>query len=131
MLKTFKDTEYKVQYVFVDDGSFDKSWELLNSIKEQNADDVLIVRLNKNYGQGNSTFCGVELAEGNFIVTIDDDLQTPPSEILKLINTIDAGNWDLVYGINDKKSHSLFRKMSSKFIRGITGRFLDRPNKTT
>lgn len=131
-LSSVFDAESKsVQFVFVDDGSFDRSWEVLKQIKEQDKENVIIVKLNKNYGQGNATFCGLELAKGKFVITIDDDLQQPPGEIAKLIKTINAGDWDLVYGVYDKKKHSLFRNLSSKLLRKTASRFLDKPEMTT
>ena len=127
----FASEQKKAQYIFVDDGSFDNSWEVLKQIKKQDNENITIVKFNKNYGQGNATFCGLELAKGKFVITIDDDLQQPPEEIAKLIKTINAGNWDLVYGMFDKKKHSLFRNFGSKLVRKTASRFLDRPEMTT
>ena len=121
----------KAQYIFIDDGSLDKSWEVLKQIKEQDKENVTIVKLNKNYGQSNATFCGLELAKGNFVITIDDDLQQPPEEITKLINAQNTGDWDLVYGVFDKKQHSFYRNLSSKLVRKTISRFIDRPDSTT
>ena len=69
----FTSLQKKAQYIFVDDGSSDKSWEELKKLKEQGSENVIIVRLSKNYGQSNATFCGLELAEGEYVITIDDD----------------------------------------------------------
>jgi len=119
-----------VEYILVDDGSFDNSWEILQKIK-QNESNITIVKLNKNYGQSNATFCGLEIAKGNYIVTIDDDMQQPPSEIVKLINTLESGDYDVVYGVSDKKHQSFFRSLSSKFVRNAVARFIERPSQTT
>ena len=127
----FASEQKKAQYIFVDDGSFDKSWEVLKQIKEQEKENITIVKLNKNYGQSNATFCGLELTKGNFVITIDDDLQQPPEEITKLIRARDAGDWDMVYGIFDKKQHSFYRNLSSKLVRKTISRFIDRPDSTT
>ena len=128
---TFADEKKTAQYIFVDDGSFDKSWEVLEKIKSENPEAVSIVRFNKNYGQGNATFCGMELADGKFIITMDDDLQQPPSEVKSLITAINEGGWDLVYGVYDKKRHSTARNIGSSILRKTAGRFLDRPERTT
>lgn len=120
-----------VEYIFVDDGSYDKSWEILNSIKKDSSDNITLIKLNKNYGQSNSTFCGIEIAKGKQIITIDDDLQNPPAEIQKLINAAEVGSYDIVYGVFDSKQHSFFRNVSSKIVRGTIARFIDRPHSTT
>jgi undecaprenyl-phosphate 4-deoxy-4-formamido-L-arabinose transferase len=120
-----------VEYIFVDDGSFDNSWEILQKLnKEENA-EITIIRLNRNYGQSNATFCGLELAKGKLVITIDDDLQQPPEEISKLINALNTGGWDVVYGVYEKKQHSFFRNLSSKIVRRTIARFIDRPSATT
>ncbi|NOY50510.1 MAG: glycosyltransferase family 2 protein [Chlorobi bacterium] len=120
-----------VEYIFVDDGSFDKSWEILQKLNKTANEDITIVKLNRNYGQSNATFCGLELAKGKLVITIDDDLQQPPEEINKLINTLDTGGWDIVYGVYEKKQHSFFRNLSSKIVRRTIARFIDRPSATT
>ncbi len=128
----FSDFKSKnVEYIFIDDGSFDKSWEVLEELNQDEADNITIVKLNKNYGQSNATFCGLELAKGKYIITLDDDLQQPPKEIPKLINTLETGNWDVVYGVYDKKQHSFFRNLSSAIVRKTIARFIERPSTTT
>ena len=71
--------------ICVDDGSHDQSWEILSKLKQQHKDLITAIKLNMNYGQHNATFCGFNYAKGNFIITIDDDLQNPPEEIKKLM----------------------------------------------
>ena len=127
----FTSLQKKAQYIFVDDGSSDKSWEELKKLKEQGSENVIIVRLSKNYGQSNATFCGLELAEGEYVITIDDDSQHPPQEIPKLINAINVGGYDIVYGGYGKKEHSCIRNVGSKLIRKSIARFIDRPTTTT
>lgn len=119
-----------VEYIFVNDNSFDDSWEILKEIKGSNK-DITIVNLSKNYGQSNATFCGLELSKGDYVITIDDDLQQPPSEIEKLIDGINRLDCDIVYGIYNKKQHSFLRNVSSNFIRKAIIRFIDRPAATT
>src|ERR1044071_2348961 len=74
------------EIVLVDDGSTDDSWKVLKTVKEKNPDTTRIVRLSKNFGQHNALTCGFMLSKGEFIVTMDDDLQHPPEEIHKLIS---------------------------------------------
>lgn len=104
--------------IFVDDGSTDQSWEVISAIRQQHPGKVTAIRLARNYGQHNATLCGIAQAEGDHIITIDDDLQNPPEEIPRLIEAMMKEDADLVYGIYDKKQHSVMRNMGSAIIRG-------------
>lgn len=108
------------EVIFVDDGSKDKSWEILNQI---HIDDtrIRIIKLRKNYGQHAAVLCGLKHASGDFIITMDDDLQNPPEEIPNLINTIiNRPDFDVVIGIPEQKNHGFFRRLGSSFINAIT-----------
>ena len=105
------------ELIFVDDGSRDHSWEVLKKIKEEHPGALTAIRLAKNFGQHSATFCGFNYAKGNFIITIDDDLQCPPEEIPKLIKVMEEADAELVYGIYNKKRHSLFRNLGSSFFK--------------
>ena len=125
--KVFTELEKTVQIIFVDDGSRDNSWEVLQGIKQSSPENVVIARLNKNYGQGNSTFCGLGFAKGDRIITIDDDLQQPPEEIPKLIDVFESENRELVYGVYKSKKHSVARNAGSKMVRKSAKKFMDKP----
>lgn len=105
------------EIIFVDDGSFDKSWEVLKKLKEEHPGVLTAVRLAKNFGQHSATFCGFNFAKGNNIITIDDDLQSPPEEIPKLIKTMEDTDAELVYGIYKKTKRSLLRTLGSHSYR--------------
>lgn len=122
----FEKIEKSVQFIFVDDGSLDTSWKVMQKIKKEHADNVTIIRLNKNYGQHNATFCGMQHAKGEAIITIDDDLQHPPEEIPKLIARREQRKSELIYGFFNKKRHSLYRNLGSKMVRKTAERFLGR-----
>lgn len=72
------------EIVFVEDGGTDRSWDILRQLKKKHPDRIKAIQLDRNYGQHNATLCGLHHAEGRLIITIDDDLQTPPEEIKKL-----------------------------------------------
>jgi undecaprenyl-phosphate 4-deoxy-4-formamido-L-arabinose transferase len=105
------------EMVFVDDYSQDGSWEKLVSIRQKFPEFVVAIRLSRNYGQHNAVFCGLEHAIGQYMITIDDDLQVPPEEIPKLISCMEEKDADLVYGYFAHKKHSLFRNLGSFFIK--------------
>ena len=100
------------EIIMVDDGSLDNSYEQMEVL--HNIDSrVKIIRLDGNFGQQNALMCGFHYSTGEYIVTLDDDLQHPPEEIHKLYKKIDEG-YDVVYGIPIIKQHSIYRKMGSK-----------------
>lgn len=126
--KVFTELKESFEIIFVEDGGKDDSWKLLQNIKEANPKLVTAIKLSRNYGQHNATFCGFDHAAGELIITIDDDLQTPPEEIKKLINTYVADNKpDLVYGYYEKKQHSGLRNFGSKFLKLYTKIFFNAP----
>jgi polyisoprenyl-phosphate glycosyltransferase len=105
------------EMIFVDDNSEDKSWEVLELLKKSNPEQIIAIRLSKNFGQHNAVFCGIAHAQGSMMITIDDDLQIPPEEIPKLINLHKEKDADLVYGYFGKKKHSVLRNFGSYFIK--------------
>ncbi len=111
LLKISKDYEI----LYVDDMSGDGSWETIQGIvRKENR--VRGIRLSKNFGQHAATLCGIEKCSGKYIVTLDDDLEHQPEFIPGLYKRISEG-YDLVYGIYPDRSHSLWRNMTSSFIR--------------
>jgi undecaprenyl-phosphate 4-deoxy-4-formamido-L-arabinose transferase len=114
------------EIIFVDDFSKDSSWELLTRIKKENPGLVTAVRLSKNYGQHNATFCGFTFTKGDYIITIDDDLQIPVNEIIKLIRSMESSDAQLVYGYFVQEKQSWFRKMSSSSLRRTSKLFFNR-----
>jgi undecaprenyl-phosphate 4-deoxy-4-formamido-L-arabinose transferase len=112
IVDTFQSSSKKVEIIFVDDSSNDKSWKTLLYIKKTGGEMVKLIRLSKNYGQHSATFCGLKFSKGKYIITIDDDLQNAPEDILLLIQKIKSSGADVVYGIA-KKEHSRIRKLAS------------------
>ena len=122
--KVFKELNATFEILFVEDGGKDNSWQIIRDLHKQYPEYVIAVRLSKNYGQHNATFCGLDNASGEFIITIDDDLQTPPEEIKKLIQEYNSDKRpDAVYGFYKKKKHSRFRNWGSNFLRRYINTF--------
>ncbi len=124
----FEELKVSFDVVFVDDGSMDGSWKVLNKIKNDNPEKVTAIKLDKNFGQHNAIMCGFDFAEGECIITIDDDLQNPPEEIKKLIETEKTGKAELVYGTYKKKQHSYTRNLGSKYAKHSIKRVFKRPS---
>jgi len=98
------------ELILVDDCSSDNSWEVMKTLKEKH-EELKLIRLGNNFGQFAATFCGVEHALADIVITIDDDLQYPPSEIPKLISHFENNKQLLVYGVPKNKKHSLKTKL--------------------
>ena len=116
-----KKLDYEI--VLVDDGSADNSWEVIRELALQ-FPEVIAVHLLKNYGQHNANLCGFREAKGDYIITMDDDLQNPPEEIDKLIEMSTKG-FDLVIGRFENKKHSFVRRIGSKLVGALIRRVFD------
>jgi glycosyltransferase involved in cell wall biosynthesis len=101
--------EYEV--VLVNDGSRDKSWEIIQELACSLA-WVRGINLMRNYGQHNALLCGIRAARFDTIVTMDDDLQHPPEDLPKLLAKIEEG-FDVVYGTPEQEQHGLLRDVAS------------------
>lgn len=104
------------EIILVDDGSRDKSWQVLKGLRATHASHLVAIQLMRNYGQHNALMCGFRYSRGRYIVTMDDDLQHSPEEIPKLLNAIEAQELDLVYGRYKDKQHSAFRNLGSALV---------------
>jgi dolichol-phosphate mannosyltransferase/undecaprenyl-phosphate 4-deoxy-4-formamido-L-arabinose transferase len=110
--KTFAHVEGDYELILVEDGGGDGSWDVMKSLR-QRSDRVKIVRLTRNFGQHNALMCGFSFVSGDYVITMDDDLQNPPEEIPKLIYALDASHLDLVCGVPEKKEQSRIRNAGS------------------
>jgi undecaprenyl-phosphate 4-deoxy-4-formamido-L-arabinose transferase len=115
-----------VEYVFVDDGSNDRSLELMDKFRSQVA-RVKVVELVANFGQHAAVAAGLQHAEGDVVVTMDADLQNPPSEMLKLVAKIQEG-YDVVAGWRGHRRDPLSRRVASwmlnRTVSAATGHYL-------
>ena len=111
------------ELILVDDGSRDRSAEIINRVALENA-ELTGILLNRNYGQHAAVLAGFENARGEIVVTLDADLQNPPEEIPRLIDSIAAGH-DVVGSIRANRRDPLFRRAASfvvnKYVHRVTG----------
>lgn len=111
-LVSFFEGKYSYELIFVDDASTDNSWEVLKKLKSTSK-HTSIIRLSKNFGQHGATVCGFKHATGDFVITIDDDLEVHPSQIQKLIDDQKKTDADLTYGLYPKQNQPFFRGLFS------------------
>jgi undecaprenyl-phosphate 4-deoxy-4-formamido-L-arabinose transferase len=110
-----KQFEAPYELILVDDGSRDKSAQLITDAAEASAGTVVAVLLNRNYGQHAAVMAGFGQARGDVVVTLDADLQNPPEEIPKLIRKVREGS-DVVGSVRRNRQDSRFRRLSSRLI---------------
>ncbi len=106
------------EIILVNDCSRDNSWGIIKLLKERFGEKLIAIHLRKNSGQHKALQCGFQFAQGEYIITIDDDLQFFPEDIEQLINKAQSTSADLVYGYyqNDERKHSRVRKLGSYFV---------------
>ena len=103
------------EIILVNDASNDGTWQSIAALARRHA-QVRGVNLSRNYGQHNATLCGARLSSYALTLTMDDDLQHPPSEIPKLLEALDERH-DVIYGVPHRRRQSLFRHAASLLTR--------------
>jgi polyisoprenyl-phosphate glycosyltransferase len=116
LLRVLKQTGLSHEIVMVEDGGGDGSWDVLCQLQAEEPDRIIAIELMRNFGQHNALMCGFRCSRGEFIVTIDDDLQNPPEQVPKLLNVIRTGKFDVVYGTYTSKKHSIWRNAGSALV---------------
>lgn len=106
---------FRYEVIFTNDGSSDRSGELLIRQHELRPRETRVIEFNANYGQQMAVMAGFERARGQIVVTLDADLQNPPEEIPKLLAQIAAG-YDCVGGYRIDRQDTAFRRYSSRLI---------------
>ena len=107
------------ELVLVNDCSPDGCWQIISRLQRQHP-WIFGINLMRNYGQHNALLCGIRAARYPVIVTLDDDLQTPPEEIPKLLSMLEQG-YDVVYGTPKRQSHGFLRDAASSTFTSVRG----------
>jgi undecaprenyl-phosphate 4-deoxy-4-formamido-L-arabinose transferase len=115
LFSTLNGLSYRYEIIFVDDGSIDRSWEIISRMHREHPEEVRGLQFIRNFGQHPAIFAGFQAAQGKVIVTLDADLQNPPEEIPKLIAKLEEG-YDTVGGWREIRRDSFFRRLPSAFI---------------
>jgi polyisoprenyl-phosphate glycosyltransferase len=112
----------RFEVIFVDDDSTDGSWRLILELKKERGEVVRGFRLARNSGQQAATYCGLLHARGEWVVTLDDDLQPHPREIVKLWACAQAAQADVIYGVYASLKHGLVHRMGTRLFRMLLRR---------
>lgn len=103
------------EIIFVNDGSTDGSWKVIESLSKDNK-EVKGIKFRRNYGKSPALFCGFERAEGDVVITMDADLQDSPDEIPELYRMITVDGYDLVSGWKQKRYDPLSKTIPTKLF---------------
>ena len=117
------------EVIFVEDGSPDNSYKTIYQLLKTSTLNAKLIRHNRNYGEHQAVLTGYRYSSGNYVLNLDDDLQNPPEEALKLFNWAKQNNLDVVYGEYEEDKHSEWRNVGSKFAHLTAHIFLDLPRK--
>ena len=106
---------FSFEVIFVNDGSTDHSWEVIEKLKAQ-SEHVKGIKFRRNYGKSPALYCGFAEAEGNVVITMDADLQDSPDEIPELYRMITKDGYDLVSGWKQKRYDPISKTLPTKLF---------------
>jgi glycosyltransferase involved in cell wall biosynthesis len=106
------------QAILVDDGSKDRSWEIMRDIAQQDTEHYQVISLRRNFGQTAAIAAGIDHADGDVIVLMDADLQNDPIDIPMLIEKINEG-YDVVSGWRFHRQDTFLRRLPSRIANGL------------
>ncbi len=113
--------QFSYEVILVDDGSTDRSWEVIETLHERN-NRLKGIRFQRNYGKSAALNEGFKTCQGNVIVTMDADLQDDPDEIPALYQMITRGEFDLVSGWKKLRHDPISKTLPSKFFNWVTSK---------
>ena len=115
-------TNYEHEIIFIDDGSTDNSWNILKNLTD-NDENIKTIKFYNNFGKSEALSEGFTIADGDYIITMDADLQDDPNEIKSLIDKLDQG-WDLVSGWKKDRKDPWSKIIPSKIFNFVTRLFI-------
>ena len=107
---------FSYEVIFVNDGSTDRSWQVIEQLHAAEPDIVHGIKFRRNYGKSPALYCGFEQARGNVVITMDADLQDSPDEIPALYRMITDEGYDLVSGYKQKRKDPLSKTIPTKLF---------------
>ncbi len=114
------ENHYSYEIIFVDDGSTDNSWQVIEDLRAKNP-NIKGIKFQRNYGKSAGLNEGFRSAQGDVVITMDADLQDSPDEIPELRQMITEGGYDLISGWKKKRyDNTLTKNIPSKFFNAVT-----------
>lgn len=113
--RVMADHNFSHELIFVDDGSTDRSWTLIEDLRAQDS-AVHGIKFRRNYGKSPALFCGFRAAQGEVVITMDADLQDSPDEIPELYRMITEEGYDLVSGYKQKRYDPISKTLPTKLF---------------
>ena len=117
------------ELIIVNDGSRDETEAVALKLTRESQLPMKFLSLSRNFGEHNAVLAGLRAVSGRYVVTMDDDLQNPPTEALKLLAVAEAEKRDVVFGIYERKEHAWWRNAGSWLTNRIADFVVDKPRK--
>jgi undecaprenyl-phosphate 4-deoxy-4-formamido-L-arabinose transferase len=116
-----------LEIVLVNDGSPDESGDVCRALQLAAQVPITYIEHTRNFGEHNAVMSGLRHVRGEYVITMDDDLQNPPEEVLRLYDHARLGRWDVVYARFAEKMHARWRNLGSRFANWVADQLLDKP----
>lgn len=116
-----------LEIVLVNDGSPDESGDVCRRLAETATVPLTYIEHARNFGEHNAVMTGLRHARGAYVINMDDDLQNPPEEVVRLYDHARLGGWDVVYTRYAKKEHEGWRNLGSRFANWVADQLMDKP----
>lgn len=120
--KVMNDHHFSYEMILVDDGSNDRSWEVIQQLAHRN-EQIRAIKFRRNYGKSAALHCGFHSAQGEVVITMDADLQDSPDEIPALYRMITEENYDMVSGWKKKRYDPLSKTLPTKIYNATARKF--------
>ena len=120
--RVMKEHNFTYEIIFVNDGSTDNSWEVIEGLQQKNS-CIRAIKFRRNYGKSPGLHCGFERAQGDVVITMDADLQDSPDEIPELYRMITEDGYDLVSGWKKKRYDPLSKTIPTKLFNATARKF--------
>lgn len=115
IVRVMNANSFTYEIIFVNDGSTDDSWKVIEGLAEKDA-NVHGIKFRRNYGKSPALHCGFQAAQGSVVITMDADLQDSPDEIPELYRMITVDGYDLVSGYKQKRYDPLSKTIPTKLF---------------